>query len=507
MNDWRGFGLAVAVGMALSALALWRWQETHKQVLTADPLQGVPLTFSTWEVWDWQWSPPELGCADFPELAAFPLDCGLAPAGQIHRFSTPTHAVWRVMGMDASELVLDSTWSTRAYPGGVLIARPEALAAWDAGVVPEQAGEVHPNRAHWHPRGMGKTKLESGPTGLQSAWQPLAASAENFTTTWSTEGDSTSVDSLPGLALLVDGRQIAIGSTGRPLARSAERGNLASEGEGAPSVRPVAQLAASLGTVRNHRLGKRMDVRWDREGRRVEAWVGEERVWSIGLQTEEIPLGEAFEVDLYKNRKFQCAFATSQAVHLIDVLGREVQGFPIRPSKSDITAFLVADYDGKRDYRFLVGLSDGRLLNYREEAEKTPGWKHASQGSALRHIAHIRVGVKDYLYAGSANGEVRLLQRGGSDRTTTPVIVPPLAPPAFRIGSSIANTTVLFADKSGWIREQRLGNAEDVGMSRMTKGVSVEVRDETNDGIPEVVVTAEDGSITTWDARNQRMSP
>lgn len=490
MNDWRGFGLAVAVGAALSALALWQWQEAHKQVATTDPLQGVPLAFATWEAWDWQWAPPELGCADFPDLEAFPLDCGVSPSDQILRFSTPSHAVWRVVGASAAELSLDSSWAVRPDASGVLIARPAALAAWDAGVIPENAGDVHPNRAHWHPRGMGKTKLETGPTGPRSTWQSLAESAGEFYTAWPTATrDSTA---------LADGRSIGVGGPTRLAVQKEEEPVERVE-------RPEAPLAASLGSVRNHRLGKRMEVRWDREGRKVEAWVGEERVWSMGLQAEEIPLGEAFEVDLYKNRKFQCAFATSRAVYLTDVLGRQVDGFPIRPAKSSITAFHVADYDGKRDYRFLVGLSDGRLLNYRKEGERTPGWNHSSKGSAIRHIAHIRVGVKDYIYTGAANGQVRLLQRGGPDRATTTVEVPSLAAPAFRIGSSIANTTVLFVDEDGWIREQRYGNAEDVGMSRMTKGVAVAVRDETNDGIPEVVVTAEDGSTSIWDARNQRL--
>jgi hypothetical protein len=64
---------------------------------------------------------------------------------------------------------------------------------------------------------------------------------------------------------------------------------------------------------------------------------------------------------------------------------------------------------------------------------------------------------------------------------------------------------VLFVDSDGWVREQRLGNAEDVGMSRMTRGVEVRAEDRTGDGRPEIVVTAEDGSESVWNARNEKL--
>ena len=247
-----------------------------------------------------------------------------------------------------------------------------------------------------------------------------------------------------------------------------------------------------------------MKIVWDRDGGRVSAMEGEERVWSVQLETKEIPLGEAFEIDLYKNRKYQTAWATNRRIHLIDVLGREVKGFPIA-QQAGITAFLAADYDRKREYRFLVATADGKLRNYKEEGERTKGWNHTSSGSAIVHLAHIRVGSKDYIYAGESDGDVRLLQRSGPDRASTPVNVPTASAPAFRVGSSIANTTVLFVDDDGWVREQRLGNAEDVGMSRMTRGIEVRAEDRTGDGRPEIVVTAEDGSESVWNARNEKL--
>ena len=501
MNDWRSFGLALVVGLSLAGLAVWRWTTALEQAPHGDALSSIPHAFDVWTQWDWTWAAPGEGCSDFPELADCPFDCSLADLGQIHRFahsSTP-HEVWSADGLNLLALPLDSGWTVWETQGVQWMARSEAAAAW-LRAAQNQPGEPHPLRRFWHPRARGKTTLIAGPDGPVSSWSPLAGKGEAIVTTWPPAApDSLSLSG--GRVLRVGG----LGTTTTPTAQIAASETAgASEPEGLDAA--TVPFATTLGRVRNHRTGKTMKVAWDREEKQVVARVGADQVWSIRLSENEIPLGDAWEMDLYQNRKFQCAFATSEKVHVVDVLGREVKGFPLQPKKA-ITGFAVVDYDGKREYRFLIGLSDGTLLNYREEAQKTPGWRHTSKGSALRHIAHLRLGVKDYIYAGAADGRVRLLQRSGTDRATTNVQVPPIAAPAFRIGSTIANTTVLFVDDNGWVREQRLGNAEDVGISRMTKGVAIEVAASQRSGRPVVVVTTEDGTKTYWDARNEQVDP
>lgn len=53
--------------------------------------------------------------------------------------------------------------------------------------------------------------------------------------------------------------------------------------------------------------------------------------------------------------------------------------------------------------------------------------------------------------------------------------------------------------------EQVLGTEEYTGLSRMTRGQSVQVKDRTGDGIPEVVVRTDEGE-EWWNARNQRIA-
>ncbi|MDE0978780.1 MAG: hypothetical protein OSA78_02210 [Flavobacteriales bacterium] len=262
------------------------------------------------------------------------------------------------------------------------------------------------------------------------------------------------------------------------------------------------EMAEPLGWVRNHRLKKDMAVVW--EPPFVKVTHDNTSVWQLELDGDRTP--HVWEVDLYRNGKFQVALANEVALHIIDVLGREVRGYPIAPS-SGISAAAVIDYDRNRKYRILIGSGDGDLLNYREEGTRTPGWDFNPQvGRVIVQVHHMRVGNRDYLYAGQDDGSIRLLKRSGADRFESPVSVPPEQTPCFRLSQSIASSTVLYSDEQGWIQERTFGTNEAVGMSRMTRGISVSMEDRDSDGIQEVIVQTVDGE-EVWNARNERISP
>jgi hypothetical protein len=212
-----------------------------------------------------------------------------------------------------------------------------------------------------------------------------------------------------------------------------------------------------------------------------------------------------WEVDLYRNGKYQVAIGVGKRFHLIDVLGREVEGFPKRWSDG-FSAFAVLDYDKNRQYRFLLAAPNGQVFNFRKEGERTPGWKFKPRsGRYIVNLAHLRIGPKDYIFASQDDGTVRILGRTGEDRYESPLRVPVGQSLAFRLGKDLPSSTVLFVDEEGWVQERTVATNEAVGMSQMSRGTSVRVEDRTGDGIPEVVVTTPDGE-EIWDARNQRLA-
>ena len=259
-----------------------------------------------------------------------------------------------------------------------------------------------------------------------------------------------------------------------------------------------------LGVVRNHRTRSDLDILYDSERGVVEA-VGEDGgvVWAVEIEND--PIGLAYEIDIYKNGKYQTAFATSDGVFLIDVKGNSVKGYPFKPS-SDITGFAVMDYDKNRKYRFLIATLDGKISNIKGEGVRTSGWnfKKLRYGVFVEHMHHIRVGSKDYIYAGCSDSSVQLLKRAGGKRASTSVNVNSNSAPAFRLSSNISKTSVLFIDAEGWLREYTFGDAVEVGMSGMVKADRVQVMDTNSDGKKEVVVHYK-GERTVWNTRNERI--
>lgn len=174
-------------------------------------------------------------------------------------------------------------------------------------------------------------------------------------------------------------------------------------------------------------------------------------------------VGTIVGIDMYKNGKVQSIFATHEAVHAIDVLGRKPEGFPIRPrSGSRITSPLfVADYDNNRNYRLLFGTADGELLNYTVDGKTVRGWNYKRKGPAVSHVSHLRAGTADYLFVGYGDGRVDLLKRNGEPRYASRLKLPQYSSaPVFRVTSDIARSSVIVVDTTGAVVEGVFGQPD-----------------------------------------------
>ena len=86
-----------------------------------------------------------------------------------------------------------------------------------------------------------------------------------------------------------------------------------------------------LGRVRNHRTQTTMEVRKE-EGTMAAFQQDGEAVWRVDAEEEPLA-GGAVEVDVYANGKYQAMFCLPSGLHLLDVKGREVPGFPRCPTR------------------------------------------------------------------------------------------------------------------------------------------------------------------------------
>jgi hypothetical protein len=131
-------------------------------------------------------------------------------------------------------------------------------------------------------------------------------------------------------------------------------------------------------------------------------------------QLPEKIIGDISQVDLYKNKKFQMAFRTKNHFMILDRNGKIVIPFDkIIKSKSKALPLSVFDYDGNRNYRFLLA-QDKNLLMLDSKGEKVNGFKFSKTNSSIINPAkHIRIKGKDFIILQEQSGKLNILNRRG----------------------------------------------------------------------------------------------
>ena len=136
--------------------------------------------------------------------------------------------------------------------------------------------------------------------------------------------------------------------------------------------------------------------------------------WKIRL--EGAIMGEIKTIDYHNNGEFQLLFNTGNAIHLIDRNGLQVKNFPIKLKSGATNEMSVFDYDGQKDYRFLVACRDHKVYNFDKKGKPVPGWlPKATAGFVEFPVRHFRVGSKDYIVFFDRN-HTYILDRQGKER-------------------------------------------------------------------------------------------
>lgn len=126
-------------------------------------------------------------------------------------------------------------------------------------------------------------------------------------------------------------------------------------------------------------------------------------------------IGKVKKVDIFNNGKYQMLFNTKSTLYLVDVLGRDVENFPVNliNATNPVVAF---DYDKNGDYRFIVATEKG-ILNFNKEGKQINGWKKPlTKNVVLNPIRHLDIETKDYLFVNDAKGKIYLFSRQGDIR-------------------------------------------------------------------------------------------
>lgn len=160
-------------------------------------------------------------------------------------------------------------------------------------------------------------------------------------------------------------------------------------------------------------------------------------LWNRQLDGRIVP-ETLTQLDYYDNGKLQYLFATQQQLYILDRLGRILPGFPVRlPKPSRAQSLSLIDYDGSREYRFMVSDQNGRLFLYDKAGRLLAPWKPRSLAMRLAApVRHIRAGTKDGFIAIQRDGTVNFLKRNGRS----------YAPFPLRFETPMSNPYLLFPD-------------------------------------------------------------
>ena len=206
-------------------------------------------------------------------------------------------------------------------------------------------------------------------------------------------------------------------------------------------------------------------------------------------------MGEVHQVDRFKNGKLQVLLNTAGRIYLIDRNGKDVGGFPISLPAEASAPLAVFDYDGTKEYRLVVALADGRVLNYGMDGSITTGWEAPRlESPAMNPVRHLRIKNKDYLLVVDGNGRTNLFDRRGTELEHNALDldanarVLQVAP-----GMELKDTRIIWTDSSGTLHETPLND----GRRALSRRGHNTLGDRANDGEYDIVRIAFDSLIVT----------
>lgn len=166
--------------------------------------------------------------------------------------------------------------------------------------------------------------------------------------------------------------------------------------------------------VKNHRTQRQEIVVQDKENMLYLISTKGKILWK--KQLEGAIQGKIHQVDIYKNRRLQLAFTTNNQFLILDRNGEEVAPFSIKYEGGNVNPLAVFDYEGNKDYRFVV-TQNKKVFMYNNKARIVSGFKYKeAEDIILDAPQHFQIGKKDYLVFKLDNGALKILNRVGDVR-------------------------------------------------------------------------------------------
>ena len=167
-------------------------------------------------------------------------------------------------------------------------------------------------------------------------------------------------------------------------------------------------------------------------------------------------IGDVKQIDVYGNGKYQMLFNTQNKIHLLDINGNWVRGFPINLPAFASNNLSVFDYQKNHNYRILIGSDEGKIYNFDKTGKLVKGWEFKGASAGIQsEIQRFVIGNKDYICFFDKDGQIYVLDRRGRIRYEVKSGIPSSSGKNRYLvkGRSIGTTKSIYADSSGSIVE------------------------------------------------------
>ncbi len=181
-------------------------------------------------------------------------------------------------------------------------------------------------------------------------------------------------------------------------------------------------------------------------------------------QMKERIRGEVFQIDVYKNNKLQMLFSGESSIYLLDRKGRDVENFPVQLPALATSNLKVIDYEKNREYRILIGIRGGEVLNFDRFGKKIKGWSYKSGDEISYPINYFLLNNKDYIVMVGEEGRPYVLNRRGEERLNISETLPTFNQKDYvlELSNDINQCKFVTTDESGNFVKLRFNGEKEI---------------------------------------------
>lgn len=122
-------------------------------------------------------------------------------------------------------------------------------------------------------------------------------------------------------------------------------------------------------------------------------------------------------IDLYNNGESQLVFSTATRIFAINMMGEDVDGFPLRLHVPATNGVTVVDFFKSHDYRFFIACENDKAYGFDERGSPVEGWRpRDSVGVVRQPIRHFQTRGMDFMLLLNEEGRLSAFKKNGSPR-------------------------------------------------------------------------------------------